>query len=479
MIDLIANSQIKAKVQDERDRMRQAAIAIDFYNGKQKAYMESVIAEIYPKTWQDVKNYISCSGLTKAIIDQISVLFVSPPEIDIDFHLPSEAGQPKPKLTASQEAIRERLKAMLVASDFWKKLIAIDRMANLTGKVGICQHWHEADKRVVVDIITPDKCFVIQDAEDPTRASVVYYVIGRDTDPRLASPVNIYAKWTRDTYSEVKLNENLQEIETVKGSEIPNIYGKIPIEWISPLIEVDSFWVDHGYPIVDGNINVNLRESNLDMGLDYQMFSTMVTKGLNKPETTILGVTRRLDLPASDMGNAINSDAYYITPDAKLTEVNDIIQTKKTGYGKENGLSANAFNQDMANITSGYQLMLTERQLGIDNQLRKEIYRNSIIAAVKNMITCYNAKSQEIIPPDSDITLYYVDKRFVSNPLEEVTLLVTKLNVGLISLPDALRELDPSLSQEDAMAEAKRIQSEKQQLSGGIRPITEQDLLGT
>ena len=66
----------------------------------------------------------------------------------------------------------------------------------------------------------------------------------------------------------------------------------------------------------------------------------------------------------------------------------------------------------------------------------------------------------------------------MSNPIEEVTLLVTKLNAGIISLPDALRELDPSLSQEDAMAEAKRIQAEKQQLSGGIRPITDNDLLG-
>jgi len=460
MINLVAEKQIAARVNDEIMRMRSAAVAIDFYNGRQYEHMQNVVAYLYPQTWKDIDKYISCSDLTKGVINQKSILFVAPPEIELD---------------TENEALINTFKDLLEKSELHKKLIAADRMAELTGKVGLTLHWHSTDKRVVVDILTPDKTFVVTDPQDPTKAVEVYYLIGKDTDPRLATPVNVYGKWTRESYSEVELNNEFKEIKTVK-EPIPNIYGEIPVVWLSPDIEVDSFWVDRGYPLIEGNINVNLRESNLDLALDHQSFSTMITLGLGSTKDVITGVTRRIDLPANEL-DKITPAAYYITPDAKLAEVAGIIQNKKISIAKEGGLSADAFNQDASNISSGYQLRLTQQQNEENNELKKVIYRPSVMKYLRFMAQCYSAENDSIrIPDDVDIYFNYMSRPALNNPQETATLQIMKINAGLMSLADALRENNPDLSQEEAIAEAKRIKQEQREITGLIAPITATDL---
>ena len=460
MIDLITQAQVQAKVTDELSRMRSAAIAIDFYNGQQYYHMKNIVTQIYPKTWQDITNYIACSDMTKGVINKKATLFSKAPEIEIK---------------TDKEALQETFNAMLDDAKLWKKLIASDRMAELTGKVGLTCHWHDTDKRVVVDIITPDKCFVITDPQDPTQPIVVYYAIATDNDPRKASPVNIYAKWTAETYSEVELNYNFIELKTTKAP-IPNPYGEIPIVWLSPDIEVDTFWTDRGYPLIEANINVNLRESNLDLALDHQSFSTMVTVGLTEAKDTITGVTRRLDLPLNEL-TKLSPSAYYITPDAKLAEVAGIIQNKKIGAAQEAGVSADAFNQNASNITSGYQLRLTKADIEENNELKKEIYRPELVQLLRYMCQCYSANSSDLVIPD-DVEIYfnYMAKPGINNPLESVQLQIQKINAGLMSLADAIRENNPGLSQEEAIKEAARIKKEQTELRGLVNPIADADL---
>jgi hypothetical protein len=461
MIELISTGQIQARVNDEKTRMRQAAIAIDFYNGQQYQYMKSVAERIYPSSWQDIEYYLSTCDLTKQVINQKSILFQAPPEIELD---------------TDNEALQERFKQMLDDSNLWKKLIAVDRMAELTGKVGLTLHWHNADKRIVVDILTPDKTIVIADEQDPTQAAIVYFRVGIDTDPRLASAVNVYGKWTLDSYSEVALGDNLQEIKTVTPP-IPNPYGKVPVVWFSPDIEVDTFWIDKGYPLIEGNININLRESNLDLALDFQSFSTLVTKGIPNTPDIITGATRRIDLPGGSLGAQSDSNAFYITPDAKLQEVGNRIDAKKISIAKDNGLSADAFNQDSSKISSGYQLRLTQKQIEENNALKKLIYREPLLDYIELMMACYTANSPDFrFPDDVDVYFSYIDRPAIDNPQETVALLIIKINANLMSYADALRVLNPTLSQEEALEEAKRIVAENRQLTSNISPISDIDL---
>jgi len=466
-MSLIENIQVKAKVYDEKKRMTQAAIAIDMYNGKQKDIMASVISLLYPATYTDIANHITTKKLVQTIIDQVAILFQYPPEINIDIE---------------SDSVKQLFADVLAKSELWKKLIVADRMAELTMKVGLAVHWHDLDQRVVVDIITPDRCYIIPDPQDPTKASAVYYCISTEKGVGVPSATNVYAKWTREQYYECELDQHFNEIKIIPDSQKPNIYdGVIPIAWLTTLIEMDSFWVDHGYPLIEEAISIIVRECNLDIALDYQSFSTMVTRGLDSDKEVRIGVTRRIDLPDKNSGSGMESDAqaYYITPDAKLSEVSDIITKKRISAANEHFLSADAFTQDTSKVNSGYQLRLSERQLEEHSNLKKEIYRPEIIKLIKWIIRCYNKSSSgtTMIPETAPISITYADRKFASNPVEVTSVQITKIQAGLISLADAIRENNPDLTQEQAIEEAKRIKKEQAELNGGmITPITDEDL---
>ena len=353
MIDAI---QVKAKINDEHRRMANNAIAIDFYNGQIRQHMECVADYIYSETAEDMKKYLVISGIVQTIIDQTAVLFQSPPEINIE---------------TESKPIQDALAEILANAELWKKLIIADRMAELTKKVGLAVHWHPIDQRVVIDVITPDRCHVIEDEYDPTKAKAVYYCIGTSSDTNRATRVNQYACWTREKYYECELGTNLQEIKVIPGTEVPNRYGnQIPIAWLPTLLETESFWVDHGFTLIEAAINIILRESNFDVALDFQSFSTLVTSGLNSDESLKTGIKRRLDIPPPSITDGDSKpEAYFITPDAKLSEVSAAIEKKRINAAKESHLSAEAFNQDTSKVSSGYQLRLSERQLEEHNNL--------------------------------------------------------------------------------------------------------------
>ena len=140
-------------------------------------------------------------------------------------------------------------------------------------------------------------------------------------------PLNIYGKWTAESYSVVELNSNFKEVNVKEP--IKNIYGEIPCCLVLSRYSRLTLLGRQRLSLIEGNINVNLRESNLDLALDHQSFSTMVTLGLGSTKDVITGVTRRLDLPSDELSKVSPPSAYYITPDAKLAEVAGIIQNKK------------------------------------------------------------------------------------------------------------------------------------------------------
>ena len=442
---MISTLLTQAKINQDIQRRKDAAKAIDFYNYQQKVYMEDEIARIYPATYTDVKEYIRCNNLTQSIIDDIAILFQNPIKVDID----------------GTDQQKKLLSAILLKSEFWTKMLASDKYADLTNKVGIAVHWHPIDKRVVLDIITPDKCFVIQDKHDPTKASKVYYQINELSNTPTATPVIIHACWTAEEYYEVEVYANYTEGKVTEGSRIPNPYNRIPIVWLSKFPEANDFWPGSGYPLIDTNINVNLRETNLDLALDFQTFSTLVTSGLNSSEPLTVGLQRRIDLPVNAQDGNAQGSAEYITPNPKLTEVAQIIESRKIEIARQNGLSAEAYNRDTSNYTSGYQLRLSKQDVLNDNELKKEIYKPSVIQLVHNMLDCYSFNSTgTIFAPDIEITVEFPPVKFETSQTEQRQLDIIDLSNGLRSRTEIIMR-DRNCTLEQATAIIKEIDAEK------------------
>jgi hypothetical protein len=452
-------------IEDDWIRRYRAAMAIDFYNYAQREYMLYIISKIYPETWKDIDGYINCVDITKQIINDKSILFQIPPTITIE----------------GSDTVQEQATAVIDASELWKKLIVADRMAELTGKVGVGVHYHPEDNRVVIDVITPEKCYVIADPLDPTKAKEVFYVID-EMNPTISNGytnrVDVYAHWTKDTFQKVILKKDMTIDKIIPGTQIPNPYNRIPIIWLSPEIEVDTFWNDGDSALILGNVNINLRESNLDVALDYQSFSTMVTKGLPSAKDTISGITRRIDILAEAGMDLTGVGVDYITPDAKLTEVSEIINTKKINLAKQSGLSAEAFNRESGKVNSGYELELTKMDIINDNELKGQIYRQDIRQLIQNILDCYSFNSSTTaFPQDANITISYGKPKFKNNRLDDLNYAMNRYRDGVYSLTDVMMDLNPDLSRADAEVELERIAQEKAKLNPNqVRAITEEDL---
>jgi hypothetical protein len=120
---------------------------------------------------------------------------------------------------------------------------------------------------------------------------------------------------------------------------------------------------------------------------------------------------------------------------------------------------------------------LTQQQNEENNELKKIIYRPAIMKFLRFMAQCYSAENDTVrIPDDVDIYFNYMSRPGLQNPQEQATLQILKINAGLMSQADAIRENNPDLTQEEAISEVKRIKAEQQEINGGIKPMTDQDL---
>jgi hypothetical protein len=439
MIDF-SKQRAAAKWNEDVERRKRSSRYIDYYRNNQTEHLTDILHELYPKEWDMMSKYATTYALTRAMIDDMALVFQTPADIGIE----------------ANDAQQDKLAALIDQSHLPTRLIQADRYAELLNKVGICPRWHTDQKYIVLDLITPDRCIVEQDPQDHAKAIVVKYFLSEMENTPNGMDSGRWAVWTADEYREVRLGADGQEIgETLKAE--PNPYKRIPIAWFTTSAELDEFWPDEGSSIVAANEVVNLRLTNLQIMLDYQAFSTLVTKGLPESQTIPWGVTHRLNIPYTTSGDMIGG-AEYITPSPKITEYWEITNQYITNVARLNGLSAQSFSRDASSFTSGYQLKLSKQDIINRNVLKREFYRESVRELVILMMECYSINNNFRFPPDPEVLIDFADIAFESNPLEQEQLYAMQLSNGTIDRVQILMNQNPDLTEEMAEEALAKIQ---------------------
>ena len=449
---VISAQQRQAKWNADLERRKLATRALDYYNNQQREYIKARIEKLYSKDKDIITEYILTHPLTKTLIDDMAIVFTEP----CDIRLSDET---------STDKQREMLPVMLSDAHFNQSMISVDRMVELTHKVGVIPRWHPKGY-IVLDILTPDRCYIEQDELDHTRAKAVYYNVGRLTNTPNGVPLNVYDKWTDDTYSQVTINSNgavISEVDTM-----PNPYGKIPVVWFTNEQEIDEFWHDCGYPIVDANENVDLRLTNMSLALDYQAFSLLVTIGLPETQTIAVGVTQRVNIPASSLSGETpqGADAKYITPSPMLSDYWRIINEYIIQIARANGLSAQSVNRDNAGFASGYQLKLSKQDNINRNKLKRQFYLEPMRELIQLMMDCYTKNSTDTFkfPTQADIIIDFAEMTFDDNPMEREQINAMRLSNGTTSEVMILMEDNPDLTEQDAVEKLAKIREQRQRL---------------
>lgn len=425
---------------EEADRRKEAIKAIDYYNYRQKEYLDDLIDSRYLKENVDIKKYKFTVPLTKSLVDQLAICFKEPAQISV-----GDEG----------DAVQDALVALLDEIDINKRLKQADRYTELTHKVGIIPRWD--GKQVKLVIITPDKVMVKADTDDPTVAIEVSYCIGTTQNVGQPNPVNTWAVWTAESYSEVKRGANGEIIETI--STEPNPYKRIPVAWFSITDSPDSFWLDAGNPIVDLNENINSLVTNLDIALDYQSFSLMVTTGLPQGQVIPIGVTRQINIPPTSMGE-IAGDAKYITPDAKLETVWKIVQEKVQWFAATFGISVEGISGG-SSYNSGFQLKLSKQGVIDHNVDKQDAYIESVRDTVQLAMDCSTIYGNVNFPTDAEITVKFGLQKVETNPLEEAQQDALDIANGIADPVTILMRRNPDMTEDEAIKFVQKIQARK------------------
>lgn len=437
----------QSKANAENLRMEEASKALDYYNNRQLDYLLDRIAYLYPTEKDAMAKYAYCYPLTRSLIEDIAICFQETAEI-----LPE----------SETEAVLERWQEVIEKAHLQASLLLTDRMVELLGKVGVCVRWHSSGY-VVLDLLTPDRTVVEQDPEDHSKAKSVRYLISEKSNT-IDGEICTWAYWDSDSYQEQIINSTGGVREITKNE--PNPYGKIPVAWFTNTLELDEFWHDLGYPIVDTNEAVNLRLSNLMLALDYQTVSLLVTVGMPASQSIPVGVTQRLNIPADGLGGSLQGyDAKYITPSPLLRDVWDLINQLITNVARLYGLSAQSYNRDSSSFASGYQLKLSKQDIVNRNKMKRELYREPVKELAGLIAECYSINNSDNFTfGDVSFSVDFGDVKFEDNPMEREQLNAMKLSNGTTSEVQILMDENPDLSREDAIILYEQFREDRNRL---------------
>jgi hypothetical protein len=450
--DISTNKQQEKWDQDTK-RRENVAKAIDFYNNQQEVYTDEYLKAKYSeKAYKKLIKYMVCDPISEGIINDMSIMFQSGFSIS----------------TGVKEA-DEFITEVMEYTQGQALMIKLDRLVNMQKKLAVVPFYDKETDKFYFDIITGDKCYVKQRPDLPLLAEEILYSTGAMIDsPTVSDQINTYVKYTKDKKEKVEIGTYGIELKTISTEPNPYlIYNEVPFAWFYDDLNIDTFWSECGNRLVKDNLELNGLLTNHDLMLDYQTFSTLVTIGLEQGQPLYIGPQFHLNLVRKSYSSSDPTpDAKYITPDAKIKEVWDIICAKAVKCAKSVGLSAQAYTTDASasgGYNSGYQLRLSKIDIIIKNQMRQIFFIQAIKRMIRLLLMCSNIYKKTSFQVQSmKIKVNIYDPSVDLSPLEKETVRTTKIANGTWSAIRSIMEDNPDMSLEDATKEFMAIQKEKQ-----------------
>lgn len=434
-----------AKYNEQIKRMNRIAKYIDYYNNDYDTYIKAAIQAALPNQYQVLYKYIRKYPLTERLIQDMSIVFKNGFTYEYNG-------------TERQIALLDDL---IKKSKLKQYMSIINKFVNLTNDVGVLPRYYNG--KIILDIITPDKCIVKQVDGFPTQIEQLYYFIDSSVDTSATiKPVNTMYKITNTTISKLQLNSDgtftkQYDIQT-------NPYGYIPVVWFKSQLTYDSFWSSKLNPIIEMHQYYVLAKSYEAMALMYQALATMITKGLPKDQKIPFGPMYWLNLPANNTGIPDESDAKFITPDANFQALYTYSQQLLSAAAEYAGLSAEAFKRSVQ-YNSGYQMAIAKTALIDYNNMQKDLFVGSMEQLFKIIIDTFNLYNEDYNLSNLPVSIDIPEPAILYNDSELQAQYEWQLTHNIITQLDLIKEKYSNITDEEAI---KKYEQNKALNNNGI-----------
>ena len=454
MQDMIAQRQQLAKWRDDQERRRRTQMYLDFYHNRVRHHLLPLLQEMVDgEEARELARYLEHDNITQRMVEAISLVFAEPVRVRVRRR--GEDG------FEEDDALQQRLDRLLSEARFGLVLKEVERLSKLLFDVAVLPQARGG--KLELDIITGEKAFVEQSPQNPTRAARFYYQVDPLQNTPQSARVDIYHVWTGEGKfaCTVDASGNPHDVEP-----LPHIdyQGRLPVVMFRSYLPVDSFWRDAESAIVQKNIAIDMRRTDLAMAEAYNI-PQLLTIGAPADQELKKGRTFKIDIPRNELGEAVG-EARYLKPGESLHEQNELIRERIEQLGLSLGLSRSVITGQSA--SSGYELALAKHEILERNRADREYYRASVAELVRVMMQTASQALGVGFPDDVDITVDFGEIRFAQSDLDKLRTRKEKLQLGLASPVDFVLEDNPDLDREAAMAQLKRIEQENAAFAGAV-----------
>ncbi len=454
METMIRNMQAVARWNEDIQRRLRIQKYLDYYRNRCGNYIaERIDGMVDTEEAKELKKYIEHDNITERFIEEISLVFAE--KVRITARRQQSDGQ----LVNDTDA-QKQLDRLLRLSRFQVTMKEVERLSKLIFDVAVLPQVR--DGKIELDIITGDKAFVVQQEKNPLMAEQFYYQVGVRENTALADRVDVYHYWTsegRKYQCEIMLNGRPDPQSVQHLNHIP--YDHMPVIMFRSYLPIDAFWYDGENAIVEKNIAIDLKRTDLAMAEAYNI-PQLLTTGTRENQDLKKGRTFKIDIPRNDMGEAVG-DAKYLAPKEPLEELNEMILSRIEQLGLSKGLSRSMITG--ANASSGYELALSKYEIVERNRRQRDYYYDSVVELVQTMIVTANRGLGWEIPEDLVLGVDFGEIRFAVSDEEREKTRQMKLENGTVSRIDLMMEDNPELDRQTAIEEAKRIDGENWKFS--------------
>ncbi len=449
METMIRNMQQASRWNEDIQRRLRTRKYLDYYRNRCKEYIaERIDSMVDGEEAKELKKYIEHDNITERFVDEISLVFAEKVKIT------ARRRKPDGSLVEDAEAQKE-IERLLRQTRFQVTMKEVERLTKLIFDVAVLPQVR--DGKVELDIITGDKAFVIQQIKNTVKAEQFYYQVGLRENTALAERVDIFHFWTADGRKyqcEIMANGQPDPQSVTHLNHIA--YPNMPVVMFRNYLPIDTFWFDGENAIVEKNIAIDLKRTDLAMAEAYNI-PQLFTTGTRENQDMKKGRTFKIDIPRNDMGEAVG-DAKYLSPNEPLKELNEMINSRIEQLGLSKGLSKSLISG--TTVSSGYALALSKYEIVERNRRQRDYYYDSVLELVENMIITANRGLGWEIPEDLVLGVDFGEIRFGVSDQEKEEIRQMKLQNGTISRIDIMLEDNPELDRDMAIEQATRIDSE-------------------
>jgi hypothetical protein len=466
---------------EERDRKKSSFDNWQIYSGNQDPYVQESIKQRRPRSWKSYN--ISDISVSSMVTQKKSKSYKQ---------------QPLRFVEKENENKNERLAEIYKEANAIRQMPFFDTVTNLHKYALMWVNYlvdeDQQSGKYHFTTLQPFEFSVVRSKQDGELLAVILNHPHRDItagagqgdglDGLLAesqadssAESRIYRMWSKDNYVVIKIEEN--ELMTASGAKIEksitylpnpdnpsniNILGRIPFVYVSTELAIDY---PTPSPLGSQSTRFGVMMSELITSADLQGTSTLTFKYPSHMQGQFdkisTGLTDVIELPQSSNDEDAPTEADYISPSPDLANQKDAYMSYLEGVLSQHGINVGqAMAKDVEASSSGIALAIKNANIDDIISANQQIF----VQAEKEMFEIVKAweswLGSTVFDDEDELQITFKKPKVLISDKEVLDNIKMRIDMGLMQKHEALMELDPNLSEQEAKDKLEEIEKEKQ-----------------